>query len=94
MTAKTVKLMRPVEAHGETQTSITLREPTADDIRKCGYIVSSFLNAEYPGVEEVRVNADAAAFMVERKAGYGWQQPKRTHGVIYGSFPISNKYWR
>lgn len=31
-----MKLSKPIEAHGESVTEIVLREPTGDDIMKCG----------------------------------------------------------
>ncbi|MBW6399982.1 phage tail assembly protein [Roseomonas sp. HJA6] len=32
----TVPLTKPIEAHGETLSELTLREPTGKDIRLCG----------------------------------------------------------
>lgn len=37
----TITLSRPIEAHGETLTTLTLREPTGADIIACGYPIDA-----------------------------------------------------
>lgn len=37
VTSVTITLRRPVRAHGQEIDSLTLREPTGDDITVCGY---------------------------------------------------------
>jgi len=56
-TEVTVALRKPIQANGETVTSLTFREPTAADIERCGNPVSiDFFSGESP-----RLSFDAAA---------------------------------
>ena len=49
----TVKLSRPIQAHGEEVSEITLREPTADDVMQIGspQLLVPSADGESAGVE-------------------------------------------
>lgn len=48
-----IKLRKPITAHGEEVQELKLREPTGEDIEKCGYPLAIGDGKAYPIAESV-----------------------------------------
>lgn len=62
----TITLSKPIQAHGEKVTKLTLREPTGDDVIACGHPMTF---QQVAGETVMQVNAKAAAKYVSTLAG-------------------------
>lgn len=66
MSGITFKLSRPIKAHGDEVTELTLSEPTAKDVRELGYPFMAIAGAN--GVAEPKLYPDIGAKYISRLA--------------------------
>lgn len=62
-----MKLSRPIQAHGETLTELTLREPTGKDIRTAGAPYKMEFTAS--GGQLMHIDTEAVARLISALAG-------------------------
>lgn len=67
-----IKLTKPIDAHGEQITALTLREPVAEDVMVCGYPLTI-------GDAEATPNAAAIGKLIARLGGIPPSSVKAMH---------------
>lgn len=65
----TLKLLEPIQAHGETVATLTFRPPVGRDMRKCGQLIESMPDARDPKKVISRFSNDVAAAYISELAG-------------------------
>lgn len=66
---KTLKLKKPIEAHGQILEELTFREGTTQDIISCGYPVTFYICEDDPDSNEIKVNQHVLAKLIIALAG-------------------------
>ncbi len=83
----TIKLRKPITAHGEDIQELKLREPTGEDIEKCGYPLAIGEGKAYPIAESVsKLIARLAAIPPSSVKQLAVADYQAAMGVVLGFF--------